>query len=233
MTDTDATAQFSQATVLGFFDEYLAADDAVAEAVGARKDLRARIKGEGISLAAFDKARKDARMSGEEREERDRHYRRIMAFIGKPVGFQGAFSFDQSPEDAAQVDVSRLKAVDADGYEAGRAGHKASLNSWTPGTEEHSRFHTAWLRGQAEKVTAEIQPADAAPKRSRGRPRKNGAQAAAPNGTTPIAEQNAEARADGEADGAAGTTTNAVKWPMGTPGHGDYELGRAAAQTQH
>lgn len=230
MTDTAAdVAQFSQASVLDFLDEHLAADNDVEAAVAARKDLRKRIKGEGINLNAFDKARKDARMSGDEREERDRHYRRIMAFMGKPVGHQGMFDLGaQTEADKAQVNVSRLKEVDAEGYAAGLRGDRADANSWSPGTEEHQRWSTAWLRGQGEKVTKEIEPTTG--KRGPGRPRKaaNGAAPSPAADGSPV-EPNAEAHDAGVIDAAAGTRANADRWPPGTYGHADYELARAGA----
>lgn len=236
MTDTATdVAQFSQATALDYIDEHLDADRKIMQALntvkGARKDLkdlRERIKGDGINLPAFDKMLGDAKISGEERETRDRHYRRLMFFIGKPVGTQGMFEFGvQTETDKAQVNVSRLKEVDNEGYQAGLRGDRADSNSWTPGTEEHQRFSVAWLRGQEEKVTKEIMPTTG--KRGPGRPRKaaNGATPSPANGS-PV-EPSAEAHDAGIIDAAAGTRANADRWPPGAPGHADYELARAGA----
>ena len=41
-----------------------------------------------------------------------------------------------------------------------------------------------------------------------------------------------EARAAGQADGAAGTRENAARWPSGQPGHGDYEMGHAEGEAE-
>ncbi len=120
----------------------------------------------------------DAKRSGEEREAADRAYRRNMAWLGKPVGTQS--EFDLAPS-WSPVDLSR---VERDGFTAGKRGDRADSNSWTPGREEHQRWHSGWLRGQGEKVTAEIRTAEKValggdegyplptePTRRRGRPK--------------------------------------------------------------
>jgi hypothetical protein len=53
-TFSDPGSNVSRTTFLEFFDRYAAADQAVAEAVGDRKGLRAEMKGAGIDMAAFD-----------------------------------------------------------------------------------------------------------------------------------------------------------------------------------
>lgn len=73
MTDaaTDV-AQFSQATALGYIDEHVVADTEIMSALNVvkaarkeRKELRERIKDDGINLHAFDKMLADAKISGE------------------------------------------------------------------------------------------------------------------------------------------------------------------------
>lgn len=251
MTDTADTAQFSQETAIHLMMRHADLDGAIAEAMVEVREARARRKEfrkeivdqHGINLAAFDKAMADAKVSGEEREVRDRHYRRLMHFIGKPVGTQGMFEFGEPSEaDKAAVNVARLKEVDGDGYDAGLKGHSASLNTWSPGTEEFARWHTAWTRGQAEKVKAEIQPADPAPRR-RGRPRKNPPAAAAtaaqeppipfePAPELPPAITNEEAYQLGLADGLDSVRGNAANFPPGNPSHSSYEFGYADGQKQ-
>ncbi len=230
MTDTADVAQFSQATALDFFEQHVERESEIGLALNgvkaarkALKDLRKEIKDNGINLESFDLARRSARLTSEEREEHDRHYRRLMAFIGKPLGSQGMFEFgDQSEEDKAAVLATVLKHADREGHAAGRAGDKADRNPWHPGSEEFSTWQTAWGRGNGARVTAEIQPT-----RRPGRPRKN--QAAQTNGATPpeAVMMDSEVHALGVADGLAGHRENADKYPPGAEGHAAYELGHA------
>lgn len=140
------------AQFLEFLGKYADADRAVADAVGARKDLRADIKTsvgkEG--LIAFDRARKDADMSGELREKRERAYRQFMVWQNKPI--QGNLFDGQGldEEGIAALNVHQLKGIDADGLDAGKGGRPRDGNPWTPGTEGYQRWDTAWMRGQAE-----------------------------------------------------------------------------------
>lgn len=161
---------------LSFLTEYQERDDAVAEAVGERKDLRKRIKGAGFDLKQFDRARQDADMSGEKRSREDALYRRYMQWLGKPVGTQGDMFTDSVPGESgdATLDVYQLKTVDNEGHAAGLRGDKIETCSYTPGTEAAARWMTAWQRGQQEKV--EAMPGNVTPiagKRGRGRPPKD------------------------------------------------------------
>lgn len=134
-----------------------------------KKDLRKIMAGDGINLAAFDRAMVDEKRSGEEREVEDRRYREFMAWLKKPVGFQQAMEF--AP---AEPTTHELHKAESGGLEAGKRGDRADSNPWTPGTEAFVRFHAGWLRGQALKVTADIKPAESlvqpAELRRRGRP---------------------------------------------------------------
>jgi hypothetical protein len=179
----DGLGNVSQATILNFHAEYKEANDAVDEAVGERKNLRARIKGAGINLKAWDRMLKDAEKSGERREEEDRHYRYLMAALSKPVGVNGGGHGyeaandpvdNRSPEEIVADQVARLKAIDAEGADAARRGDNASTNPWTPGTEEHARWHNAWMR-DTETRAAAIKKPDIDPSKPRraGRPRKS------------------------------------------------------------
>src|SRR5215831_18524627 len=157
--DNNGKAEF-----LGFFEEYDDADAAVAEAVGARKDLRARIKGAGIILKAFDRARKLAVVSGEKREEEELALRRYMGWLQKPLGFQGRM-FDQAPAAPGDGEVSpqTVERVERQGYEAGEAASQGDAkrlrvsNPWTPGTYLHDVWDAHWRRGAGleEEVAAE------------------------------------------------------------------------------
>lgn len=171
----------TQASYLGFVQQYKDADEAVAAAVGERKDLRKIIKGAGINLKAFDRTRKDAEKSGEIREEEDREYRRYMAWIGKPVGFQAEMFADSPRTEADEHAVAEHQVTQAEeaGAIAGRNGVDRSRNPWTPGTFLWEQYDRGWMRGQ-EQLAATLTPSDA-PKR-RGRPRKNGGTKVLPPG---------------------------------------------------
>lgn len=163
----ERTPEVSQAQFLEFLDRYAAQDRYVEEAVADRKELRAEIKAAGIPLAAFDRARRDADASGEVREEIELWYRRLMAWLQKPVGFQASMDFAADGSGTAALSVHDLKTIDNAGYEAGKGGRRRDSCSYTPGTEAAQRWDQAWLRGQSELADA---LSDAPPKRGRGRP---------------------------------------------------------------
>jgi hypothetical protein len=177
------SSDVTQAVSLGFHDQYDDADRAVADAVAERKDLRKKIKASGINMKGFDRARADRVRSGSDREAEDFEYRRQMAWMSKPVGFQATMD-DVVDEGLAALNVHELHRVDNDGFDAGKNGHKRGNNPWTPGTEAFQRWDSAWVRGQAEIAstlsgkapngagTATAADAATAPKRGRGRPPK-------------------------------------------------------------
>lgn len=138
------------------FIELLASYDQGMQAVAdARADLKERKENIRDRLGpagykAFMRTAKDRETSGEERELEDQWYRRQMAWLQKPVGFQPAFDLKSDDPGLAALNTMELKRIDSEGFEAGRAGHSRDRNTYTPGTEAFARWDTAWLRGQAE-----------------------------------------------------------------------------------
>jgi hypothetical protein len=157
---------------LAFIEEYLDADQAVAAAVGNRKDLRKRVKGAGISLAQFDRVRKEAEKSGSVRETEFREFCLYMMWLGKPLGFQGTL-FTEHEEAAPPREVSehQVQRVQIDGKQASAQGRSRDTNPWTPGTYLYQVWDQNWLAAEDMKVP----PVEAAPNltasgRRRGRP---------------------------------------------------------------
>jgi hypothetical protein len=186
-----ATPEFEQnvsrATILEFFDEYDQADNTVAEAVGFRKDLLARMTGEGIRVPAYIQMRKLSRQSGEEREKHDRAVRYYMACIGKPLGIGTAAAAEApTPEEDRSITEHQRRKVHGDGVAAGRAGHARDTNSWSPGSLLYAIYDEGWREGAEAlaQTTVQEEPAaangEAAPKRlgrppgSRNRPGSGG-----------------------------------------------------------
>jgi hypothetical protein len=180
MQTTAVDGNVSQATFLAFIDEYAEADQLIAEAVGARKDLRKRIKGAGLRLSAFDRARAEAEKAAEEREEEDREFRRNMVWLGKPMGHQADFFGGVEPavpEGANGVDDEGLsehqvRQVEQAGLDAGRLGHERGSNPWSAGTFLHEHWDEMWLAGQVEEIARmgpQVESAEAV-RRGRGRP---------------------------------------------------------------
>jgi hypothetical protein len=176
----------TQAGFLAFYDEYRDVDDAVAAAVGQRKDLRMRIKGAGFGLAAFDRARAEAEKSGERREAEDREYRRNMEWLGKPVGFHarpnGAdHSAPSTPADIGAVSEHQRTQVEAGGFACGAAGHARESNPWTPGTLLYQTWDASWVSGAEELAQTQV-GTDGKRRRPRGRPRGSRNKPPAANG---------------------------------------------------
>jgi hypothetical protein len=181
-TSEQSQSNTTQAGFLAFYDEYRDVDDAVAAAVGQRKDLRARIKGAGFGLAAFDRARAEAEKSGERREAEDREYRRNMEWLGKPVGFQSTMGFPRAVQtgeaassaangkDHDAVSEHQRKQVEAGGFACGAAGHARESNPWTPGTVLYQTWDISWVSGAEELAQRQV-GSDGKRRRPRGRPR--------------------------------------------------------------
>lgn len=178
--------QASQTVLLKLLDEYDDADQAVAEKVGLRKDLRKRILGAGLNLTAFDRARKLADQSGEQRETEDHELRRYMAWMGKPLGHQAEIFAAPEPgpsgngHDDAAVSEHQVHRVDTGGFVAGKAGRDRGGNPWTPGTFLYQIWNTGWVRGQEALAQTLVDE----PKRRPGRPpgAKNKNRSAPPDG---------------------------------------------------
>lgn len=150
---------FTHEKYLDFMSAY---DDAEAElmsALNACKPHRAaiklldkQIKEAGINPTAFKRAREDWKKPNSEREVEQQQHSQMLIWLRKqPVGTQ-VNMFDQPP---AEYGVAELKMVDNAGHAAGLAGRNATDNPHhPPGSEPHTRWHNAWVRGQAEKVHA-------------------------------------------------------------------------------
>lgn len=166
------------------------------EAVESRKNLRKIIKGAGINLPGFDRARADLAKSGEVREEENAEYHRQMAWKGKPVkvGQQSAFDFEAEPE----VPEIQIRRVQEAGHGAGKNGSPRSGNPWTPGTLLHAEFDGGWCQGRQEWETSqEANAQQTVPRRGPGRPRKeNTRDTVAPTNGAEAAAQDAEPRAE-------------------------------------
>lgn len=165
----------AKGTFLEFIEEYTNVDQAVAEAVAMRKDLRKRIKGAGFNLAALDRARKLSQSSGEKRDAEDQHLRRYMEWLGKPLGFQAAMGFmanpTDQPKDAADVAPHQVHRVEDHGRVAAERGEPRTANPWSPGTFLCQIWDSQWLAATAKKEAAEE--------------KGNGAAAAAPTAAEP------------------------------------------------
>jgi hypothetical protein len=162
----------TQARFLAFLDGYNDADNEVKDATARRKNVQAEIEATGVPWASFKKMRRDIEKSGEVREREDAWYRQMMLWQSRPVGFQATMDAFDDPN-AQAVNVHEMKRVDAEGFEAGKAGRRRDSNSYTPGTEMAQRFDVAWMRGQAE-IAASMGPGSTAAngeRRGRGRPK--------------------------------------------------------------
>ncbi len=264
-----ATGNLTRPTFLEFVEKHEAVDDEIADAQETmrsirrrRKDLRATITAAGIVIHEFDRHLVDEKRSGDEREAAEHAYRQYMAWRGKPTGFQGKPDLTaDSPGDALAFEQREVKRADRDGFKAGKAGKRADVNPWRPGSEPFAAFHSSWLRGQAEKVTTEIKAPDQPARR--GRPRSperlaRDAAAATGNGADPDpalplgtvtfdtppangeagampdaeAAPDAAARALGKEDGLAGHRGHAARYAAGEAGHGYYELGHGEGERE-
>lgn len=169
------TPYVTQAVALGFHTELDALDSEAKGLREARKKVMLRVKQAGINLAGFKRARSDRERSGVEREALDGEYRRQLAWLSKPVGFQPSMDLNEAVDDGMRaLNVHELHRIDTEGFEAGKAGHKRETNSYTPGTEAYQRFDTAWLRGQSA-IASSLAPDGSGNgvKRRPGRPRKD------------------------------------------------------------
>jgi uncharacterized protein (UPF0335 family) len=174
--ESTGSTNVTQATFLQFIDELDNADQAVAEAVGMRKDIRKRAVGAGLNIKAVDQARKVAEQAGDKREQHDRDFRQYMFWLNKPIGYQSDWIGEAAPaaapgngEDTAAVSEHQVHQVSNHGHAAGQAGRDRGSNPWTPGTDLAQVWDTGWLAGQ-EEIARKIAPTEAPAPRRRGRP---------------------------------------------------------------
>lgn len=161
-------ANVSADTFIHFLDEYRGVDAAVAEAVGVRKELRSRIKGAGFDLKAFDRARRDAEMSGEIRERREQEYLRYMRWLGMPIGYQADIFGGEGGESGGEPSLDDLPEIQRDrislaGGIAARAGKPRGSNPWSPGSLAEGLWDDAWAAAAPPPPEPEAEPETAAP----------------------------------------------------------------------
>lgn len=134
-----------------------------------KKAIREKYGDEGWD--AFERALKDAKRSSTSREREAQLHAAMLAWQRKPLNFQAVMDFAAPPPTFSATELDR---IEDQGFVTGKTGDPAEINSHIPGSEAYARWHSGWVRGQSEKVVAEI-----APKRGRGRPRKDGSPAQA------------------------------------------------------
>lgn len=149
--------------------EHAAAVAACKEPKKALKDVEKRIE-ECMSLDAFMRTMEDILKPSYQREQEAAEYLRNMAWLGRPIGAQAAFSFETKEAGAVE-----LHAIGEEGYAAGKAGHASDTNTFTPGTERYSVFETEWNRGnkvwidEQTKIAESMGPASAGSGKPDGR----------------------------------------------------------------
>lgn len=197
----------TQAVFLDYLSRHEDADAAIEDAKETvrslnrvKKNLRKTISAEGINIEVFDRALEDGKKSGETRDAEDRQYRRYMAFQHKPIGLQVGMDFTSPDPGLMALNKLELGRIDAQGYQAGNGGHPRESNTFSLGTEAYQAWDSAWVRGNADFESDGLGEQPAAPKRGRGRPRKNGAAGEHPNMTEYLEQV-------GGADGTAATAT--------------------------
>lgn len=102
---------------------------------------------------AFVKVREEA---GSVRERNLAALTMLLGWDMKPFGLQASMDLTAS-QGSPELNVHELKRVDTEGFDAGKAGKKRSVNPYTPSTEAAQRFDTSWLRGQTE-IASEMAP---------------------------------------------------------------------------
>lgn len=169
---------------LGLWRDWEEANSELTSALAACKGPRKMVKDAKEAVTkrmpwkAFERAIEDRLKPGAERQREDTLYRQAMAWFGRPL-VQTAFDFETS----RAAGVAQLHSIDLEGFEAGKNGHNEDANTWSPGTEQFSRWHTAYVRGREEfmkgqkEIAEKMGPAPAAAAGTttrRGRPRRDG-----------------------------------------------------------
>jgi len=164
---------------LAFLNRLEGAESDLGAAVEACKAPKKRVKeirleiGKRMPIVAFDRMREDLYKPGSQRQAEDEHYRRAMAWMGKPVGYQTTLDFP-----AREAGEAELHRIDAEGYAVGLNGVQADENPYTPGEARFAAWENGRNRGHGEflaeqqRLAAEL--GDQPPKRGPGRPRKDG-----------------------------------------------------------
>jgi hypothetical protein len=171
----DAGGNITKEGLYDFIERHEKIDESIGEAqytVRAlkkqRKELRGLITAAGHTLSVFDETMAKVAMSFEERESLDRKLRRNMAWLGMPLGTQSEMFTEEEVEVPAEIQVSRVRRA---GEGAGKAGRERQENPWPAGSLLWATWDEGWRVGKEATAQTTID----APKRGRGRPKKNAA----------------------------------------------------------
>lgn len=114
-----------------------------AEADSILQHAYKRAKSAGFNLDEFKRAHKAKKAGWDVTEQNDRDFTQYTAWLGKPIGTQGAmFSAIQRPTEKGLAEMAERDAEQA-GYTAGTRGSDLSECPHKPG----HRLHAAWVRG--------------------------------------------------------------------------------------
>lgn len=158
-------------TYLEFYRQVREAKRKLTEAQSAHRHALKRAKAAGIDLAAMAEAIDITKRDSDEVAQHMRTVARYAAWMGQPIGTQGAL-FDATdgnmPSQKAAAEQHEWAADEA-GYDAGRAGRNRDDHPYEVGTPLHAAWDRGWMKGQAfiaEQMGGEV------PKR--GRKKKSG-----------------------------------------------------------
>jgi hypothetical protein len=113
--------------------------------------------------------------TSEELQRLDAEYRRDMAWLGRPLGYQEDWIGGPAPqangEDDDAIAPHQVRQVELAGLRAGHEGNNRDSNPWSEDSFLHQVWDDHWLAGQAELAGNIGQaPPDGAARRGRGRP---------------------------------------------------------------
>ena len=175
---TGHNSEAGKGQFLAFFREAGAAKRELEELQGKYRSILKRAKSEGVNTKQLVAAMALRKQDPDDVAKDQRDLVNYMRWIGLPIGSQaelfGDGDADENTTDTEDY-AQRLWEVHEAGYAAGKNGQKPEDNPHEAGSE----FHQTWAMalGKGQEAARFINPAGvetvAAPKRGRGRPKKN------------------------------------------------------------
>jgi hypothetical protein len=168
LSEEQVPSNVTAETSLAFHVRYAELDSELGEALAGVKSVRRRvtalrreIKGAGIDIKGFDRARSDAALSGSEREAMIVEHRRQLAWLKKPIGTQATIDLP-----ATEFTPAELRLKTQAGHAAGKAGRRRDSNPENLNTEAFVAWDGGWMDGQKE-LAEELGEAPESRKRGR------------------------------------------------------------------
>lgn len=160
---TDSDQKLVADKFLALYRDLKRARTPMEKAVADYRNVRNRMKNEGVDLTALGILEKLAKLDEDEAALVIRNMCRYSTWADVPIGInQGSLlapTDDPQPSEDAKTQLREAEA-EAEGYRAGYKGQDFTTNPHVPGSASHAAWGRAWHRGQSDLGNDAFAPAN-------------------------------------------------------------------------